>query len=218
MPLSTLRYALTRSFIPLVGLSLVSCSAGGTEQRPQNVVNIGFDGGTTIGCSQPSFPAEQPDLSVLNPPIFLLTGAAQQSTVGQAQARPGAPIEAEVTVNGATRRVKVELENALSPGHVIFRDDVETRGNETISLLLGSDDSVRGLYFMQLTLCGLDCNEREVVFDLVPCSDEPDAGPCGTNVPYERTVLEGGEIVQVDDTCVDLGSTPGVGSGTILIQ
>jgi hypothetical protein len=181
------------------------------------VINIGFDGGVT-GCSQPSFPPEQPDLPALPPPIFLLTDAAQQSPVGQAQANPGDPIEAEVTVNHATRRVKVELDNASSPGHVIFTDEVETRGNETISLLLGSDNSVRGRYFMRLTLCGLDCDEREVVFDLVPCSDEPDAGPCNIKAPYERTVLEGGEVVQVDGTCIDLGTTPRVGSGTILIQ
>jgi hypothetical protein len=181
------------------------------------VINIGFDGGVT-GCSQPSFPPEQPDLFVLRPPIFLLTGIAEQSPVGQAQATPGSPIEAEVTVNGATRHVKVELANAGSPGHVIFTDEVETSGNETISLLMSSSEDTRGRYFMRLTLCGLDCDEREVVFDLVPCTDEPDAGPCNIKAPYERTVLEGGEVVQVDATCIELGTTPRVGSGTILIQ
>jgi hypothetical protein len=181
------------------------------------VINIGFDGGVA-GCIQPSFPAEQPDLPALKPPIFLLTGRAEQSTTGQAQADPGAPIEAEVTVNRATRRVKVELANAWSPDNVIFDDEVETPGNETISLLMGSDESVRGRYYMRLTLCGFDCDERAVVFDVVACSDEPDAGPCGINAPYERTLLEDGEIVQVDGTCIDLRGTPGVGSGTIVIQ
>jgi len=215
MTLSRLRYALTLSFIAVVSLSLWSCTDGGGEQGPQNVINIGFDGGT-IGCSQPNFPADQPNLLTLDPPIFLLTSVTEQS--GQAQASPGAPIEAEVTVNGATRRMKVELVNVSSPDRVIFIDEVETPGNETVSVLLGSDPGVRGRYFMRIALCGFDCDEREVVFDLVTCSGEPDAGPCGVRAPYERTLLEGGEIVQVDGTCVDLGTTPGVGSGTILIQ
>ena len=218
MTLTTLRYALALSFIPLFGLSLASCSDGGGEQGPQNVINIGFDGGV-IGCIQPSFPAEQPDLPALAPPIFLLTGNAVQSTLGQAQASPGAPIEAEVTVNRATRRVKVELANEASPQNVIFIDEVETPGNETISLLMDSDPSDRGRYYMRLTLCGFNCDEREVVFDVVACLGDPEVTePCGSNAPYERTLLEGGEIVQVDGTCIDLGTTPRVGSGTILIQ
>jgi hypothetical protein len=217
MTLSPLRYALILSFIPVLSLSLWSCNEGGGERPPQNVINIGFDGGTN-DCIQQLFPADQPDLPALPPPIFLLMGNAQQSTVGQAQASPGDPIEAEVTVNGATRRVKVELANAWSPQNVIFIDEVETSGNETIPLFMSSGEEVRGRFFMRLTLCGSDCEERAVVFDLVPCSDEPDAGPCGIRAPYERTLLEGGEVVQVDGTCIDLGSTPGVGSGTILIQ
>lgn len=217
MKLSTLRYALVFSFVPVACLSLASCNDAGGEGLPQNMLNFGFDAGTT-GCIQPIFPAEQPDVPALSPPIFLLTGFAEQSTVGQAQARPGDPIEADVTVNRATRRVKVELTDAHVSDHVIFIDEVDTPGNETISLLMGSSEEVRGRYFMRLTLCGLDCNEREVVFDLTPCSGEPDAGPCGVNGPYERTLREDGEVVQVDGTCVDLGSTPRVGSGTILIQ
>jgi hypothetical protein len=181
------------------------------------VINIGFDGGTN-DCIQQSFPADQPDLPALPPPTFLLTGIAQQSAVGQAQATPGSPIEAEVTVNRATRLVKVELANAWSPQNVIFIDEVETSGNETISLLMSSSEDVVGRYFMRLTLCGVDCDERAVVFDTVPCTDEPDAGPCGIKAPYERTLLEGGEIVQVDGTCIDLRGTPDVGSGTIVIQ
>lgn len=217
MSLSKLRYALIVSFIPVVSLSLWSCKDGDGEPLPQNVINIGFDGGTN-DCIQRIFPAEQPDLPALPPPTFLLTGIAEQSTVGQAQASPGAPIEAQVTVNAATRLVKVELANAWSPQNVIFIDEVGTSGNETIPLFMSSGEEVRGRYFMRLTLCGIDCDEREVVFDLVPCSDEPDAGPCGIKAPYQRTLIEGGEVVQVDGTCIDLGTTPRVGSGTILIQ
>jgi hypothetical protein len=218
MALSTLRCALALSCVYVFSLSLSSCTNGG-EQPPGNVINVGFDGGT-VGCSQPAFPAEQPDLSVLNPPRFLLTtSAAQQSTAGQAQVDPGDPIEAEVAVNGATRRVTVELANAWAEENYIYTDEVETAGNETVSLLLFSDESVRGRYYMRLTLCGFDCDEREVVFDLHPCTDDPEVtGPCGINAPYERTLIEDGEIVRVDSTCVDLKARPDIGSGTVLIQ
>jgi len=183
------------------------------------VINIGFDAGT-VGCAQPTFPAEQPDLSVINPPRFLLTtSAAQQSSNGQAQVQPGDPIEAEITVNGATRRVTVELANAWNSQQFIYTDEVETAGNETVSVLLFSDESVRGWYYMRLTLCGFDCDEREVVFDILACSDDPEVtGPCGINAPYERTLIEDGEIMRVDSTCVDLLGRRGIGSGTILIQ
>lgn len=220
MALSTLRCALALSCVSVFGLSLISCSDGGGQQRPENVINVGFDGGTTVGCSQPIFPAEQPDLSVITPPRFLLsTSAAQQSTTGQAQVDPGDPIEAEITVNGATRRVTVELANTRAEDQYIYTDEVETAGNETIPLLLFSDASVRGRFYMRLTLCRFDCDERAVVFDLHPCSDDPDVNePCGVNAPYERTVIEDAEIVQVDSTCMDLKPRPGVGSGTVLIQ
>ncbi len=219
MKLNPLRSALALFFIPVVCSFLISCKdAGGGARQPTNVINIGFDGGVGGGCIQPSFPADQPDLPAQSPPIFLLTGIAVQSTVGQAQASPGAPIEAEVTVNRATRRVKVELVNTSTPSDVVFVDEVETPGNEVISLLLETDPGTRGRFFMRLTLCGLDCDARSVVFDLAQCSDEPDARPCGVNEPYDRTLIENGEVIQIDGTCVDLGTTPRVGSGTILIQ
>jgi hypothetical protein len=54
---------------------------------------------------------------------------------------------------------------------------------------------------MRIILCGDDCNEREVLFDLV----EPDLDnqtETGINVDYERTLIENGEVVRVDQTCV----------------
>jgi len=219
MASSTLRRVVGLLYASFVSLSLSSCSGSSAEQGPETVINVGFDGGT-VGCSQPTFPPEQPDLSPLKPPRFLLTtSAAQQSTAGQAQVDPGDPIEAEITVNGATRRVTVQLANASAEAQYIYTDEVETSGDETLSLLLFSDASVRGRYYMRLTLCGFDCDERAVVFDTHPCSDDPNVVElCGTNVPYDRTVIENGEIVQVDNTCVDLKPRPNVGSGTVLIQ
>lgn len=198
--------------------ALNGCSGGG-ERVPDNVINIGVDAGT-FSCSQPNFPPDQPDLSVLNPPIFLLTNLqSQQSSTGQAQVSPGEAMEAEITVNGATRRVKVELASAHSQDNVIYTTEEETSGNQTVPVVLLNDESRRGRYFMKLTLCGFDCDERQVVFGLHPCSDDPDSTErCGVNAPYDRTLIEDREIVQVDETCIDLGSTPGVGSGTVLIQ
>lgn len=217
MTLRALRFALGFSCLCLVGLPSTGCKSDGT-QVPDNVINIGFDGGT--GCSQPSFPTGQPDLFVLNPPIFLLTNSrSQQSSTGQAQMSPGEPMEAEIWVNGATRQVKVELSNAWSADQVIYTTEAETSGNEAVSVVLLSDTSVRGRYYMRLTLCGADCEEQQVVFDIHQCTDDPDdTETCGINGPYDRWLIENGETVQVDGTCVDLGSTPDVGSGTVLIQ
>lgn len=219
MRLNILHCAPALSSIPVIILALAGCSNDGVDTGPATVVNIGFDGGTK-GCSQQSFPADEPDLSVLNPPIFLLTTTAgQQSSTGQAQVRPGEPMEAEVTVNSATRHVMVELANGWAPEQVIYSDELETAGNETLSLFLFSADNVRGRYYMRITLCGFDCDERAVVFDTVPCTDDPEVtGACGINAPYERTLIEDGEVVRVDDTCTELDARPDVGSGTILIQ
>ena len=217
MTFGPLRSALFVSLILSIGLFLWGCNEGGGGRgEPSNVVNIGFDGGTG-DCVQQLFPSNEPDISPLSPPIFLLTRTSQ-NTVGQAQANPGTPIPAEVTVNRATRRVRVELANAWAPDTVIFVDEVETTGNETIPMELSSSQQTVGRYFMRLTLCGLDCDEREVVFNLVPCTDDPDAGPCGIRAPYERTVIENGQVARVDGTCIDLGTTPDVGSGTVIIQ
>lgn len=216
MILNDVRHGLI--FIALVTMQ-AACGGGDSRPSPDNQINLGFDGGT-MGCIQPRFPPEQPDLSVLNPPRFLLTTtAAQQSTAGQALVEPGDPIEAEITVNGATRRVTAQLANAWAEEDYIYTDEAETSGNETISLLFFSDESTRGRYYMRLTLCGFDCDERKVVFDLHPCSDDPDVGGfCGTNAPYDRTLIEDGEIVRVDGTCISLLPVPNVGSGTVVIQ
>ena len=69
-------------------------------------------------------------------------------------------------------------------------------------------DQSPGRFYMKITLCGSDCDELQVVFDKNP----------DINSNYERTVIEGGEVVHVDETCIDFRSRPGVGSGTVLIQ
>jgi len=184
-----------------------SCGGSGENQSPATVGTGGAAG--RVGCIQPAFPQDQPDLSLLSPPTFLLTtSAAQNSSSGQALVRPGDPVEAEVTVNAATRRILVELTRAWSQDQVIDTDEVETTGNQTVPLVFLTDAVTRSRFYMRLTLCGSDCRDQQVIFDVNP----------DINSPYERTVIEDGEVVRVDKTCIDFSPRPGIGSGTVLVQ
>ena len=218
MTLLGLRYPFDLLTLTACAAALAGCGSDEVARAP-DVINIGVDAGT-FSCSQQGFPGDQPDISALTPPIFLLTNIrSQQSSTGQAQVMPGEAVEAEIWVNGATRRLKVELANAWAKDQVLDTVEEQISGGDSVSVVLSTDATRRGRYFMRLTLCGFDCEEREVVFDLHPCPDDPDSTePCGVNAPYDRTLIEGGEIVQVDGTCIGLGSTPSVGSGTVLIQ
>jgi hypothetical protein len=192
------------SFVLLFVLfPLSSCSDGGQgEQLPVDVINLGGDGGTQ-GCVQPSFSSEQPDLYALAPPRFLTDAPNGQSVVD-----PGDPIDAEITVNAATKQVFIELRDAWDPPFVIYSTELTTPGDERIPLVLQPQSETQGRFYMKITLCGSDCDEREVVFDLNP----------DINSPYERTLIENGEIIQVDRTCIDLTADAGIGSGTVVIQ
>jgi hypothetical protein len=193
------------SLLAFLTLSLAGCGNPDGDQPP---ATGGTDGRVPLGCIQPGFPQDQPDLSLVNPPTFLLTpSAAQNSSSGQAFVRPGDPVEAEVTVNAATRRIQVELTEAWS-GLVIYTDEVETPGNQTVPLLLMSDLQTRGRFYMKLTLCGTDCGDQQVIYDANP----------DINSAYERTLIEDRQVVRVDRTCVLFAPRPGVGSGTVLIQ
>ncbi|KPK12972.1 MAG: hypothetical protein AMJ62_15585 [Myxococcales bacterium SG8_38] len=181
---------------------LAACSEGGGEKLPVVVINLG-DAGAGDGCIQPTFPPEQPDLFVLYPPRFL-TDAPN----GQAVVDPGDSIEAEISVNSATRKVFVELRDAWSPEFMIYSTEIDTAGNQTIPVLLLSNSQVLGRFYMKITLCGADCDEREVVFDLNP----------DMNSGYERTLIENGDVIRVDRTCLDFTADAGIGSGTVIIQ
>ena len=195
------------------------CGDDAGRPPPDDVINVGFDD-DVVGCAQPNFPESEPNLSVLEPPIFLLTNRrSQESSVGQAIASPGEPLEAEIWVNRATRQLKVELTNAWAQDSVVYVTEEETSGSGTMQVTLFTEPTTRGRYFMKLSLCGVDCDDQKVVFDLHPCAEDRDSTePCGVNAPYDRTVIEGGEIVRRDETCIDLGTTPSVGSGTVLVQ
>ena len=134
-------------------------------------------------------------MSPLAPPEFVTEDGQEQRLV-----RPGQELLAEITVSGATRQIFVELSNAWSP-QVILMQELETPGNQTIPLTFLTDSDNRGRFYMQITLCGEDCNEREVIFDII----EPDldnTANTGINADYERTLIENGEVVRVDQTCV----------------
>jgi hypothetical protein len=201
MKLIDVRHALTFVAVLTLGaLALAACKSDDAAAGPPvNVVNIGSDGGVQ-GCVQPRFPAEQPDLSVIRQPEFLT-----ENSNGQATARPGDEIEAEITVNAATRYARIELKDAwFAPGQPIAVDEINTAGNQTLDVLLVTQPSQRfGRYYMRITLCGLDCDDQEVIFDMNP----------DINSDYERTVFEDGVLVQTDRTCLDFN--PG---GTVLIQ
>lgn len=200
MKLIDIRHALTSLAVLALGALLLSaCSDGSANNGPVVVMNVGGDSGVT-GCVQPRFPAEQPDLSVFKQPEFIT-----ENSNGQATTRPGQDIEAEITVNAATRYARIELKDAwFTPGQPIATDEINTAGNETLDVLLATRPSQAfGRYYMKITLCGLDCNDQEVVFDINP----------DINSDYERTLFEDGVFVQADRTCLDL--SPG---GTVLIQ
>jgi hypothetical protein len=190
-----LRYVIqTLTFIAFLTFVVAGCKGSGGRPPPDVIIDLTGDAGVT-GCSQPFFPDEQPDISPFFPPEFVTETGEEQRLV-----RPGEELLAEVTVNGATRQVFVELSDAWSP-QVILTEDLDTAGNETVPLIFFTNGDTRGRFYMRLTLCGVDCDEREVVFDIVDY-DPDDPTMTGINGDYERTLIEDGEVVRVDETCV----------------
>lgn len=177
------------SSLIFLALAATACSDDAApDDRPVVVINPGD--ASTQGCIQPSFPAEEPDLSALQPPRFLT-----ENTNGQAQIDPGGTAEAEITVDGETRFALVELLDTSGLVDPIAVQEVSTPGNQTLDLIFFTDIGTRfGRYYLRISLCGFDCDERTVVFDLNP----------DVNAPYERTVIENGEVVSVETTCVDV--------------
>ena len=191
----------TLTFIALLSLVLAGCDGSDGRKPPDRIIDLTGDAG--VGCSQPLFPAEEPDMSPFTPPEFVTDAGEEQRLI-----RPGQDLLAEVTVNGATRQIFVELSNAWSP-QVIATEELDTAGNQTIPLVLPTTPDIRGRFYMRLTLCGVDCDEREVVFDIIdPDPDDPTM--TGINAGYKRTLIEDGEVVRVDETCVR--------SNSVLIQ
>ena len=185
-----------------LSLALTACASSESEPVPIIEIFLG-DSGVPMGCVQPSFPDNRPDLSSSRLPLF-----PSDAPNGQAQVDPGDAIDAEITVNAATRYARVELRDAWSTESLIAMTEVDTPGNRTIPLVFLPENQRIGRFYMRITLCGPDCRDRSVVFDINP----------DYNSDYERTLIEDGEVVQVDRTCIDLGETPTVGSGTVVIQ
>ena len=194
----TLKYVRQTLTLIVFTMALAGCNSSEVDNRP--VIEFSnFDAGT-LDCAQPIFPPEQPDISPLVPPQFVTETGEQQVRV-----RPGQELLAEVTVNGATRQVFVELSDAWAPEQVIFTQDLDTPGNQTIPVFFFPGENIRGRFYMRLTLCGSDCDEGEVVFDLIDL--DPDMPlTTGINADYERTLIEDGDVIQVDQTCVETNS------------
>jgi hypothetical protein len=192
----TLHYARqTLTLIAFLSLVVAGCNDSEGRPPPDVIIDLTGDGGVGIGCTQPIFPSEQPDISPFFPPEFVTETGEEQRLV-----RPGQELLAEVTVNGATRQVFIELSDAWSP-QVILTEELDTPGNETIPVTFLTNQGTLGRFYLRLTLCGLDCDEREVVFDIIEY-DEDDPTMTGINGDYERTLIEDGEVVRVDQTCV----------------
>ena len=178
---------------------VAGCNDSAGRPSPDVIIDLTGDAGV-VGCTQPSFPGEQPDISPLTPPAFVTdTGEPQRL------ARPGQELLAEITVNGATRKVFVELSDAWAPEHVILSEELDTPGNQTIPVSFFSSENTVSRFYMRLTLCGVDCDEREVVFDVIDYDPDMPA-VTGVNGDYERTVIEEGDVVQVDETCIRTNS------------
>lgn len=200
----TCRYLrLILTSIALMILPLTACGSSEAAAPAPDVVFDFTDDTIARGCVQPGFPEEQPDLFALDPPRFI-TDAPN----GQAAVRPGVAIDARIPVNGATRQVLVELRDVWTPDVMVYATEEETAGNLSVPVILFSQPQNLGRFYMKITLCGLDCDERQVIFDVNP----------DHNTPYERTLVEDGEVIRVDKTCVDLTTDVNVGSGTVLIQ
>lgn len=193
MTLKYVRHTLTLfTFLAVV----TACNGSGGTTNDASVIFIPGGDAAVVGCSQPIFPQEQPDISPLSPPEFVTETGEQERLI-----RPGDPLMAEITVNAATRRVLVEIANVSAPEIVTVTEDVETLGDRTIPLFLFSSADNRGRFYMRITLCGSSCNAQEVVFDLAEF--DPDMQETtGINADYERTLIENSEVIQVDETCV----------------
>ena len=134
MTLLGLRYPFALVTLVAFAAPLGGCQSD-AERLPDRVINITVDGGTP-GCSQPNFPSEQPDLLPSDSPDILaheLAQPAEQRRSGAGEP-PGEAAEAEIWVNRATRRLKVELANAWAHDDVIYTTEEETSGNEAVSV------------------------------------------------------------------------------------
>jgi len=192
-----LRYVWPTLTFCALSLALTACQSPEGEQLPVNVINITGDAGF-VGCIQPSFPPEQPSLSPIGSPFFVTDADNRQAT-----ADPGDDIEARIAVNGATRYARVELKDSSANIPPAATVELDTPGNERLEVFFAEGTTRIGRYYLRITLCGLDCDEREVVFDMNP----------DVNSDYERTLIENGEVAQVDRTC--FGIFP---QATVLIQ
>jgi len=203
MMLTNLRHTLL-SFALLTSLSFLTladtaCGSSEGPQRPEVVIDLTGDAGIGPGCSQPLFPADQPDIPLFQPPQFVTASGEEQLRV-----RPGQELRAEISVNGQTREIRLELRNVWSPEQVIATESLDTPGSQTVPVIFFPPGNVHGRFYMRLTLCGLDCDERQVVFDII--EPDPDELTTGVKLEYARTLIENGEVIQVDQTCVEPNS------------
>jgi hypothetical protein len=168
------------------------CGGGGTGGHG----GMGGGGGTggvggPMGCVLQNF-RDEPDVLIFPLP--------------PQQAPPGSPVEFSVFVDSDTRLVKATMMGAhrldptappQPPSETMM---MATSGNETLDFAIPVNSS--GRYYVDMELCGSDCDAQRVVYtlDRALAGEVPSGSPelLPINNPYER-------ILYVDD--VEAGSS-----------
>lgn len=149
----------------------------------------GPDGGV-VGCLIVDTPGE-PD--VLEAPV-----------IGVSEVAPGDDVEFTVFVDGDTRLVKATLKDAwrlrVPPGQPSsVTSIISTLGNELLEFRIATTQEMLGRYYVDLELCGADCETMRVVYTLNRANAGPESD--AINDPYERILYEGDVEVQSSFTC-----------------
>lgn len=169
-------FSLLAGVVLCTALAACGSSSGGTGATG----GTGGTGGTgPLSCIVQNFPG-QPDLLLL-PQIDARVVA------------PGGTVEFVIYVDGDTRLVKATLMDVWR-----LRDTTPRQPSETLQVPTTGDATLtldipiqtRGDYYVDLELCGSDCDALHVVYTL----NRANAGPLSDaiNDPYERIVYENG--------------------------
>ena len=179
------------AFVIAAASVALGCNDGGSAGEGGNVIEI--DAGPVQGCVARIAPSEEPDL--LADPFFLRETAPS-----------GATLEADVDVDAQTKTVIVELMDYWSPDErPLATQALDTRGDEVLPISFETEPGTRGRYFLRITLCGSDCDERQVVFTLVPDPDDPNQRNVLTD-RYVRSVVEADSLLRSERTCLGINS------------
>jgi hypothetical protein len=151
---------------------------GGDSGGTGGTGGSGGTGGGPVSCIVQNFPGE-PDLLYL-------------PDIEAATLPPGGTVEFIIFVDGETRLVKATLMDAWrlreTPQGQSETLMVPTTGNQSLDLAIPIETT--GRYYVDLELCGSDCDTLHVVYTLNRAN--AGEGSDAINDPYERIVYEDG--------------------------